>query len=70
MHALLHGRVAEAFAYNGFLVALLPVAALAALWELYGALRWGRFRAVPALLPALWGVGAAAAVFGVWRNVA
>jgi len=69
MHALLHGRVAEAAGYNGFLVALLPAAAALSLWQLYSALRWGRFRAAPWLMPALWCVAAAAVVFGVLRNV-
>ncbi len=69
MHALLHGRVAEAMGYNGFLVTLLPAAAGFSLWQLYSALRWGRFRAAPRLMPALWGVCGAAVVFGVWRNV-
>jgi hypothetical protein len=70
MHALLHGRVAEAIGYNGFLVTLLPAAAVFFVWQLYSALRWGRFRAAPSLVPALWCVCAAAVVFGVLRNLA
>lgn len=69
VHALLHGRVAEAIGYNGFLVTLLPAFAAFSLWHLYSVLRWGRWRAASPLVPALWVMSAAAAVFGVLRNV-
>jgi len=69
MHALLHGRVAEAMGYNGFLVTLLPRPPGFRYGNSISALRWGRFRAAPRLMPALWGVCGAAVVFGVWRNV-
>lgn len=68
--ALLHGRVAEAFRYNGFLVAMLPAAVAFSLWQFYSAMRWGRFRPVSPPMAAVWGVSAAAVVFGVLRNVA
>lgn len=70
IHALLHGRLAEAIGCNGLVVTLLPAAAAFSLWQLYSVLRWGRFRTAPSLLPALWGASAAAVVFGVLRNVA
>jgi len=68
MHALLHGRVAEAMGLQRVPGYAAARGRRVSLWQLYSALRWGRFRAAPRLMPALWGVCGAAVVFGVWRN--
>ncbi|MDZ7639607.1 MAG: DUF2752 domain-containing protein [Bryobacterales bacterium] len=69
LHALLHGRLAEAIDANLLLIALLPALCWLAVLLFADALRDNRIRSLHLPAPLAWGLVGAVALFTLFRNL-